>query len=97
MAMKKTPFEKLRTRIEREIKTCRYLGDIQIDPVDYLRLKDYLKAFCQKTMLVGGIQRANAIFAVTLVQIGIIDYEIPEEMLKECYIFKKTIPEKNAA
>ena len=38
----------LNTKINRQFKTCRYIGDIVISEDEYILLKAYLRSICRK-------------------------------------------------
>lgn len=65
----------LNTKINRQFKTCRYIGDIVISEDEYIILKAYLRSICRKYLNTSERYITSPIFAVALVQIGIHKYD----------------------
>lgn len=65
----------LNTKINRQFKTCRYIGDIVISEDEYILLKAYLRSICRKYLNTSERYITSPIFAVALVQIGIHKYD----------------------
>ena len=65
----------LNTKINRQFKTCRYIGDIVISEDEYIILKAYLRSICRKYLNTSERYITSSIFAVALVQIGIHKYD----------------------
>ncbi|MDY4230733.1 MAG: hypothetical protein SOX74_01430 [Candidatus Faecousia sp.] len=65
----------LNTKINRQFKTCRYIGDIVISEDEYILLKAYLCSICRKYLNTSERYITSPIFAVALVQIGIHNYD----------------------
>lgn len=65
----------LNAKINRQFKTCRYIGDIVIGEDEYILLKAYLRSICRKYLNTSERYITSPIFAVALVQIGIHKYD----------------------
>lgn len=65
----------LKTKIHRQFKTCRYIGDISINEDEYILLKAYLRNICKRYLNTYERYINSPIFAVALVQIGIHKYD----------------------
>lgn len=65
----------LNAKINRQFKTCRYIGDIVIGEDEYILLKAYLHSICKKYLNTSERYITSSIFAVALVQIGIHKYD----------------------
>ncbi len=70
----KTPFEKLRNRVLREFAKVKYIGDIQISDEEYDILLEYLPIAYRRIRITNSHEIVDPLFAVTLVQIGIRNY-----------------------
>lgn len=69
-----SPEEKLQKRISREIKKCKYIGDIIITDEEYQILIEYFKQKFSRIVL-SSRPMASPLIAVALVQIGIRYYD----------------------
>lgn len=65
----------LNAKINRQFKTCRYIGDIVIGEDEYILLKAYLHSICKNYLNTSERYITSSIFAVALVQIGIHKYD----------------------
>ena len=71
----KTPLERLMQKINKEIPTIKFLGDILINEQEYKLLIGHLSFQYKSMLLNSGFLKLDPLSAVALVQIGIRNYD----------------------